>query len=61
MLAVARRTDTDYGQTLEPAGIPGDQWADEQHLLELVKTGRIVDTTTASAIAVLQACGELVA
>lgn len=58
MLAVTRRTDAEYGQALEPAGIPGMEWADEQHLLELLKAGRIADTTTASALAVLQACGE---
>jgi hypothetical protein len=59
LLAVARRSDAEYGDALEPAGIPGVEWADEQHLLELLKTGRIADTTTASAVALLQACGEL--
>lgn len=59
MLAVARRTDTEYGDAPEPAGIPGMEWADEQHLLQHLCSGRIVDTTTAAALALLQACGEL--
>jgi hypothetical protein len=58
MLAVARRTDADYGEALEPAGIPGVEWADEQQLLQHLCSGRITDTTTASALALLQACGE---
>lgn len=61
MLAVARRTGTERGDALEPAGAPGVEWVDEQQLLELLRTGRILDTTTASALAVMQACGELVA
>ena len=60
LLAVARRTDAEYGEELEPAGIPGVEWVDAQSLLELVKTGRIADTSTVSAIALLLACGELV-
>jgi hypothetical protein len=58
MLAVARRTDAEYGEAPEPAGIPGAEWADEQHLLQHLCSGRITDTTTASALALLQACGE---
>ncbi|MEX5260200.1 hypothetical protein [Kocuria sp. CPCC 205263] len=58
MLAVARRTDAEYGEALEPAGIPGVEWADEQQLLQHLCSGRITDTTTASALALLQACGE---
>lgn len=60
LLAVARRTDAEYSDVLKPAGIPGVEWADEQELCQHLKTGRIVDTTTAAAIALLQACGELV-
>jgi hypothetical protein len=59
LLAVARRTDAEYGEALEPAGIPGVEWADEHQLLQHLRSGRIVDTTTASALALLQACGEL--
>lgn len=58
MLAVARRTDAEYAEALEPAGIPGVEWADEQQLLQHLCAGRIADTTTASALALLQACGE---
>jgi hypothetical protein len=58
LLAVARRTDAEYGEALEPAGIPGVEWAAEQHLLQHLRSGRITDTTTASALALLQACGE---
>ncbi|WP_344122193.1 hypothetical protein [Kocuria aegyptia] len=50
MLAVARRAEAGCGQALEPA--------DEQHLVEHLRSGRIVDTSTASALALLQACGE---
>ncbi|WP_298582955.1 hypothetical protein [uncultured Kocuria sp.] len=60
LLAVARRTDAEYGDALEPAGIPGVEWVDAQSLLELLRAGRIGDTTTASAVALLLACGELV-
>lgn len=60
LLAVARRTDAEYGDALEPAGIPGVDWVDAQGLLERLRTGRIADTTTASAVALLLACGELV-
>lgn len=60
MLAVARRTDAEYGEALEPVGIPGVVWVDEQELLQHLCSGRIVDTTTASAVALLLACGELV-
>jgi hypothetical protein len=60
MLAVARRTDAEYGDALEPAGIPGVEWVDEQELLQCLCSGRIEDTTTASAIGLLLACGELV-
>lgn len=59
LLAVARRTDAEYGDALEPAGIPGVEWVEAQSLLELVKTGRIADTSTVSAVALLLACGEL--
>ena len=59
LFAVARRTDAEYGQALEPAGIPGMEWADEQHLLQHLCSGRIMDTTTTAAgLALLQVCGE---
>ncbi|MGQ1838678.1 hypothetical protein ACT4S2_09490 [Kocuria turfanensis] len=58
LLAVARRPDAEYGEVLEPTGIPGVEWSDEQHLLQHLCSGRIMDTTTASALALLQACGE---
>ncbi|MGX5359800.1 hypothetical protein [Kocuria sp. KH4] len=58
LLAVARRTDAEHGGALEPAGLPGVEWADEQQLLRHLCSGRIMDTTTASALALLQACGE---
>lgn len=60
MLAVARRADAEYGDALEPAGIPGVEWVDEQELLQHLCSGGIEDTTTASAIGLLLACGELV-
>jgi hypothetical protein len=60
MLAVARRTDAEGGEALEPVGIPGMEWVDEQQLLQHLKTGRIADTSTAAAIALMLACGELV-
>ncbi|MGQ1795800.1 hypothetical protein ACT4S5_01475 [Kocuria oceani] len=59
LLAVARRTGAACGEVADPAVIPGVEWVDDQHLLELMKTGRIMDTSTASALALLQACGEL--
>ena len=60
MLAVARRTDAEYDQLPEPAAIPGVEWVEEDRLLPYLCSGRIADTTSAAAIAVLQACGELV-
>lgn len=59
LLAVARRTDAEDGDALEPAGVPGVEWVDAQSLLELVKTGRMADTSTVAAVALLLACGEL--
>ncbi|GAA1761197.1 hypothetical protein [Kocuria aegyptia] len=58
MLAVARRAEAGCGRALEPAGVPGVEWVDEQHLVEHLRSGRIVDTSTASALALLQSCGE---
>lgn len=59
VLAVSRRSDAEYGDALSPAGIPGVEWVDEQALLRHLRTGRIVDATTAAAVAMLLACGEL--
>jgi 8-oxo-dGTP pyrophosphatase MutT (NUDIX family) len=57
MLAVARKSCPDAEQMLEDGPV---QWVGEAELLRAVSEGRIVDVTTAAAVALLLACGELV-